>query len=68
MHPTTPVCPPPAHQRPGDSLAAPAEEWQVVRFCLKNPFTLQFTHPIGEWLCCCGGAFLVDDVFAGYRA
>lgn len=49
-----PACPSPAHQRPSDSLAAPAAAGQGVgtHSYLWNQVFL--TEPVGQWLCVAG--------------
>lgn len=57
MSPTPPVCTPPAHQRPGACLAAPAEAGQGAgthSYLWRQVF---FTEPVGQWLCIGGHGF-----------
>lgn len=58
--PCRPVCPTPAHQRPGDSLAAPAEAGQGAG---SDMLRGELSHPIGFWVTCHDMlAFLPSDV------
>ena len=60
MSPTSPFCPTPAHQRPGDSLAAPALAGQGEG---SDMLRGELSHPIGFWFTCDHMlAFLPSDV------